>query len=87
MQDNALIACRCYKSGGTLYRDEKAEKKVNAIEIVLNYIENSIPKEKVEEKIEELKRQREKATEENQMGTGIVLTGGIRYLAELLEGK
>lgn len=39
MQDNALIACRCYKTGGILYRDKKAEQKVNAIETVLNYIE------------------------------------------------
>ncbi len=45
MQDNALIACRCYKTGGVLYRDEKAEKKANAIETVLNYIDNSISKE------------------------------------------
>ncbi len=45
MQENALNACRYYKKDGTLYRDEKAEQKVNAIETVLNYIENSIPKE------------------------------------------
>lgn len=54
MKDNALIACRFYKTGGVLYRDEKAEKKVNAIETVLNYIDNSISKEVIDrERIEQ----------------------------------
>ncbi len=29
MQNNALIACRCYKTGGILYRDKKANRKTN----------------------------------------------------------
>ncbi len=55
------------------------------IDLILNYIENSISKEVIEKKIEKLENQREKATEQNQMGTGIMLTGGINYLQELLE--
>lgn len=58
-----------------------------ALETVLNYIENSISKEVIKEKIEKLEQQREIAEKENKIGTGIELTGGIKYLEELLEGK
>ena len=58
-----------------------------AIKTVLQELKNRIPKKKIEDKIEELEQQREKATEENQIGTGILLTGGINYLEEILEDK
>lgn len=86
MRDNALIACRCYKTGGVLYRDEKAEKKVNAIETVLNYIENSISKEKIRKKLEELQKQYKEALKENST-KAFILKCQIEILEELLEEK
>lgn len=102
MQDNTLIACRCYKTGGVLYRDEKAEKKANAIETVLNYIDNSISKEVIEEKIEELQKEYEEIlsdygnidtdimfniTNENVRKYLDKIVDKIIILQELLEGK
>ena len=44
-------------------------------------------KQKVKDKIEEKYKQREKAEKDNKIGTGIVLTGEIKALEELLEDK
>lgn len=53
----------------------------NAISTVLNYIENSIPKEKVEEKIKEL------VNTKGDFATYIATSERIKVLEELLEGK
>lgn len=82
MQDNALIACRCYKTDGVLYRDKKAEEKVNAIEIVLNYIENSIPKQELRKDLKILQETKVDDKEKNWMKSGIE-----EYLKKILEGK
>ena len=52
------------------------------------YIKNNyIPVQKVKDKIEEKYKQREKAEKDNKIGTGIVLTGEIKALEELVEDK
>lgn len=56
-------------------------KERNAMEIILNYIENSIPKEKVKEKIEEL------SNTKGDFATYIATSERIKVLEELLEGK
>lgn len=48
-------------------------------------IKNSVSKDTIKSKIEFLYREREKAEELNKMGTGILLTGGIETLENLLE--
>lgn len=58
------------------------EIKIEDLEPILK--PHYISKEKVKKKIEELEKQRDKADKEDKIGTGIVLTGGIRYLEELL---
>lgn len=90
MQDNALIACRCYKTSGILYRDEKAEQKVNAIETALNYIENSIPKQLIENKLEDLQKEYKEALEENSIKAFILkcqIEGFKDFEKELLHNK
>ena len=84
MQDNALNACRYYKEDGTLYRDEKAELKANAIETVLQALDNSIPKKVIEEYknefIEESKNQETFMTHSSQISASL-----ISFCKELLK--
>lgn len=56
-------------------------KERNVIEIILNYIENSISKETIKEKIEEL------SNTKGDFATYITTSERIKVLEELLEGK
>lgn len=56
MQEN----CKKGVMKGAIYTDEKAEQKLIAIETVLQALDNSIPKEKVEKKIKEYQHERDK---------------------------
>lgn len=60
------------------------------IKDVLNYIENSIPKEKIEEKIEEAKAEYNKIHAQHYRGCGILenrAKAKMEVLQELLKGK
>ncbi len=56
------------------------------IKDVLNYIENSIPKQLVKDRTEELKKEYEEALKENST-KAFILKCQIEILKELLEGK
>lgn len=68
---------------------EEVKATRNAIETVLNYIENSIPKEKVEEKRKELLKLKQRNAKRNfdTVYKDGYFTGGADTLFELLEGK
>lgn len=54
LKDKKIHFVASYFTTGTVQLDEKEQQ---SIETVLNYIENSIPKEKVEEKIKYIKEE------------------------------
>ena len=77
-----------YKRFGDL-QDEKFEdtdRIYNQLEIALNYIDNSIPKEKIEEKIKELEKEYKQVLEENSI-KAFILKCQLEILQEILEGK
>lgn len=57
------------------------------MQTVLNYIDNSISKEAVKKKIEELKKEMKEIQEENNMATYCFLADKLEALQELLEEK
>lgn len=58
----------------------------NAIDIVLNYIKNSIPKQIVEKKQNELQKEYKEALEENSI-KAFILKCKLEMIKELLEEK
>ena len=62
------------------------EQYEKPIEIVLDYIENSIPKQIVEERQHELQKEYEEALEENST-KAFILKCKLEMIKELLEGK
>ena len=67
--------------------EEQVKNEIKGRDILAKLNEDSIPVQKVKDKIEEKYKQREKAEKDNKIGTGIVLTGEIKALEELLEDK
>lgn len=70
--------------------NQEAIRDIEAIETVLNYIENSIPKQKVEEKYKEEKAEYNKIHAQHYRDCGILenrAEAKIEVLQELLEGK
>ena len=68
----------------------KEMMKYQAIETVLNYIENSISKEVIREKIKEMQKEYKEALEENSTKAFILkcqIEGFKEFEKELLEGK
>ena len=77
-----------YKTFGDLHNPdyEDTERIYKALENILSAYRNSIPKQKVKDKIEELKKEYEIALEENST-KAFILKCKISALEELLEDK
>ena len=65
---------------------ELYKKQKLALETALNYIENSIPKEVIQNKLNEIEKQYKEALEENST-EAFILKCQIEILEELLKGK
>lgn len=77
-----------YKTFGDLHNPdyEDTERIYKALENILSAYRNSIPKQKVKDKIEELKKEYEIALEENST-KAFILKCKISALEEFLEDK
>lgn len=84
--ENTRIANEC-----GLATKGKFRKDIKAIETILNYIDNSISKEVIKEKIEELNKDIEDYLKTDKSGrftrTNCIFTYKKEALQELLEGK
>lgn len=75
-----------YKTFGDLHNPdyEDTERIYKALENILSAYRNSIPKQKVKDKIEELKNAKRETTREN---WHYIYTIQLKILEELLEGE